>query len=60
MVNDEKLGKSLDSTITNIQTGTIELNETVKAAQNNFLLKGYFKKKNKAEAKKLKDTLKKK
>ena len=60
LVNDEKLGKSLDSTITNIQTGTIELNETVKAAQNNFLLKGYFKKKKKAEAKKLKDTLKKK
>ena len=60
LVNDEKLGKSLDSTITNIQTGTIELNETVKAAQNNFLLKGYFNKKKKAEAKKLKDTLKKK
>ena len=60
LVNDEKLGKSLDSTITNIQTGTIELNETVKAAQNNFLLKGYFKKKKKAESKKLKDTLKKK
>lgn len=47
LVNDEKLGKSVDSTITN-------LNETVKAAQNNFLLKGYFNKKKKAAAKKKK------
>lgn len=60
LVNDEKLGKSLDTTINNIQTGTIELNETVKAAQNNFLLKGYFNKKKRAEAKKLKDSLKEK
>jgi len=47
LTSDEKLGKSVDSTI-------IDLNETVKAAQNNFLLKGYFNKKEKAEAKKLK------
>ena len=47
LTNDEKLGKSVDSAVGN-------LNETVKAAQNNFLLKGYFKKKKKAEAKKAK------
>jgi phospholipid/cholesterol/gamma-HCH transport system substrate-binding protein len=47
LVADEKLGNSVDSTL-------IELNETVKAAQNNFLLKGYFNKKKKAEAKKKK------
>ena len=59
LVSDEKLGKSIDSTITG-------LNETVEAAQQNFLLKGYFNKKKKAkakkkkaEAKKLKDSLKK-
>lgn len=45
LVTDEKLGKSVDSTI-------IDLKETVKAAQNNFLLKGYFNKKKKAAAKK--------
>ena len=45
LVSDEKLGKTVDSAVTN-------LNETVKAAQNNFLLKGYFKKKKKAAAKK--------
>lgn len=47
LTNDEKLGKSVDSAVGN-------LNETVKAAQNNFLLKGYFKKKKKAQAKKAK------
>jgi phospholipid/cholesterol/gamma-HCH transport system substrate-binding protein len=47
LINDEKLGKTVDSAV-------INLNETVKAAQNNFLLKGYFNKKKKAEAKKLK------
>ncbi len=47
LVNDEKLGKTVDSAV-------INLNETVKAAQNNFLLKGYFNKKKKAEAKKKK------
>jgi phospholipid/cholesterol/gamma-HCH transport system substrate-binding protein len=47
LTSDEKLGKSMDTTIN-------EMGETVKAAQNNFLLKGYFKKKKKAEAKKAK------
>ena len=47
LTSDEKLGKSVDSTIT-------EMGETVKAAQKNFLLKGYFNKKEKAEAKKAK------
>ena len=47
LVNDEKLGKTVDSAV-------INLNETVKAAQNNFLLKGYFNKKKKAAAKKTK------
>ena len=47
LVSDEKLGKTVDSAV-------INLNETVKAAQNNFLLKGYFKKKKKAAAKKAK------
>ena len=47
LVTDEKLGKTVDSAV-------INLNETFKAAQNNFLLKGYFNKKKKAEAKKKK------
>jgi phospholipid/cholesterol/gamma-HCH transport system substrate-binding protein len=47
LVNDEALGNSIDSTITGI-------GETVEAAQNNFLLRGYINKKKKAEAKKAK------
>ena len=56
LVNDEKLGKTVDSAVTN-------MNETVKAAQNNFLLKGYFNKKKRAaakKAKKAKDSIKQK
>ena len=52
LVSDEKLGNSVDSTL-------IEINQTVKAAQNNFLLKGFFNKKKKAEAKKKKEEAKK-
>jgi len=52
-MNNGKLGKALDSTMVNIQAGTKGLNETIEAAQHNFLLRGFFKKKKKAEAKKL-------
>jgi phospholipid/cholesterol/gamma-HCH transport system substrate-binding protein len=51
LVGDEELGKSVDTTITNLKTTTESLNETIKAAQNNFLLKGYFNKKKRAEEK---------
>ncbi len=47
LVDDEKLGNKIDSTITGI-------GNTVEAAQNNFLLKGYINKKKKAETKKKK------
>jgi phospholipid/cholesterol/gamma-HCH transport system substrate-binding protein len=52
-MNDGKFSKSLDSTMSNIQGATKGLNENMQAAQHNFLLKGFFKKKKKAEAKKL-------
>ncbi len=57
LVNDEKLGKSIDSTVLNIQSATKKLNEIEEAAKHNFLLKGYFNKKKKAEAKKQKELL---
>jgi phospholipid/cholesterol/gamma-HCH transport system substrate-binding protein len=53
LVSDEKFGNKLDSTMSNLQSGTKELNETIEAAQHNFLLKGFFKNKKKVEAKKL-------
>ena len=53
MVSDEKFGKTLDSTMANLQAGTKGLSENMEAAKSNFLLKGFFKKKKKAEAKRI-------
>ncbi len=52
LMNDDKFGKSLDSTMANLQAGTKGLSENMEAAKHNFLLKGFFNKKKKAEAKK--------
>jgi ABC-type transporter Mla subunit MlaD len=50
-INSGKLSKTIDSTMTNIQASTKKASETIEAAQHNFLLRGYFKKKKKAEEK---------
>ncbi len=42
----------LDSTMSNIQSATKGLSENMEAAKHNILLRGYFKKKKKADAKK--------
>lgn len=55
LVSDEKMGLMVDSTLTNVKTGTKGLNEVIEAAKHNFLLRGYFNKKKKAEDKKLDD-----
>jgi phospholipid/cholesterol/gamma-HCH transport system substrate-binding protein len=55
LVNDDKMGKSLDATLNNMQNATKGLNENMEAAKHNFLLRGYFKKKEKAEEKKKKE-----
>ncbi|MFV8363069.1 MlaD family protein [Flavobacterium sp. ZT3P35] len=55
LVSDEKIGLIIDSTMTNVKTGTKGLNEVIEAAKHNFLLRGYFNKKKKAEDKKLED-----
>ncbi|MFI0491182.1 MAG: MCE family protein, partial [Flavobacterium sp.] len=52
LVSDKKLGVKLDSTMTNLESGTKRLNETIEAAKHNFLLRGYFNNKKKEEAKK--------
>jgi len=53
LVSDEKMGLMVDSTLTNVKKGTTGLNEVIEAAKHNFLLRGYFNKKKKAEDKKL-------
>lgn len=55
LVSDEKLGTKLDSTISNVEAGTKGLEEVMEAAKHNFLLKGYFNKKKKEDAKKLEE-----
>ena len=55
LVSDEKLASKLDSTMSNLESGTKGLSENMEAAKENFLLKGYFNKKKKAEAKKQAD-----
>ena len=50
---------TLDSTMANLKTGTKGLSDNMEAAQHSFLLKGFFKKKKKAEAKKLNELNKK-
>jgi phospholipid/cholesterol/gamma-HCH transport system substrate-binding protein len=52
LVNDEKFGNTLDSTMSNLQSSSEKLDASMEAAQHNILLRGFFKKKEKAEAKK--------
>lgn len=54
-VSDEKFAAKLDSTMSNLQTSTKGLSENMEAAKENFLLRGYFNRKKKEEAKKLED-----
>jgi phospholipid/cholesterol/gamma-HCH transport system substrate-binding protein len=54
LLNDEEAGKNLQATLYNLQGGTKKLDEDLEALQHNFLLKGFFKKKQKAEQEKQK------
>lgn len=62
LIQDKKMAENIDQTIVNMKTSTKKLDENMEAAKHNFLLKGFFKKKEKKEkeekekaAKKLKD-----
>lgn len=55
LITDEKFANSLTKTLTNLQTGSKGLSENMEAAKHNILLKGYFNKKKKAEAKKIEE-----
>ncbi|RAU83403.1 MlaD family protein [Pontibacter arcticus] len=54
LLNDEKFANQLQSTMQNLETGSQKLDENMKALQQNFLLRGYFKKQAK-ENKKLQE-----
>lgn len=52
LIQDTTIAKNLDQTIVNLKTSSKGLNENMEAAKHNFLLRGYFKKKAKANEKK--------
>ncbi len=51
LLTDEESGKNLKLILRNLTEGSATLNEDLKAAQSNFLLRGYFRKKDKEKAK---------
>jgi len=55
LLNDEDIANNIDATIENLKSSSKGLEENMEAAKHNFLLRGYFKKKEKAEAKKKKE-----
>lgn len=55
LINDESMARDIDQTISNLKSSSKGLDENMEAAKHNFLLRGYFKKKEKEEAKKKKE-----
>ena len=54
LLNDPKGAEQVRTSLNYIQQSTIKLNDDLEAAQHNFFLKGFFKKKAKAQADSLK------
>lgn len=60
LIQDSTIAENLNQTIVNLKKGSRGLNENMNAVKNNFLLKGYFKNKEKEAQKKKDEALKKK
>ena len=56
LLTDQETANNLRTTLRNLSSGSALLNEDLKAAQSNFLLRGFFKKKAKEEAKQKADS----
>jgi phospholipid/cholesterol/gamma-HCH transport system substrate-binding protein len=52
LIQDTTIARNLDATISNLKSSSSGLNENMKAAKENILLRGYFKRKERAAAKK--------
>ena len=57
LLNDQQAAYNIKATLQNLQAGSKKLDEDLEAVQHNFLLRGFFKKKAKAEAKAKADSL---
>lgn len=55
LLNDPKGAVQVQTTLNNLQQSSVKLNDDLEAAQHNFFLKGFFKKKAKAKADSLKN-----
>ena len=53
LLRDEEAANSIKATIKNLETSTQKLDENMEALQSNFLLRGFFRKKEKEEKSKL-------
>jgi phospholipid/cholesterol/gamma-HCH transport system substrate-binding protein len=56
LLNDEEVGNEFKSVIQNLNSSSQKLDENLEAAKHNFLLRGYFRKKAKRDAKEAKAT----
>lgn len=51
LLNDQKFARQLQTTMQNLEAGTEKLDQNMEALQSNFLLRGFFRKQAKEEAK---------
>ncbi|QSB28861.1 MlaD family protein [Flavobacterium sp. CLA17] len=52
LVRDDKMASSVSNTLSNLESGTKGFSQNMEAAKSNFLLRGYYKKKEKQKEKK--------
>jgi phospholipid/cholesterol/gamma-HCH transport system substrate-binding protein len=57
LLNDPKGAAKVQSTLDNLQQSSVKLNDDLEAVQHNFLLKGFFKKREKAKQDSLKGSM---
>ena len=55
LVRDEEMANNVSSTLSNLEKGTKGFSENMEAAKSNFLLRGYYKKKEKQKEKKIEE-----
>ncbi len=58
LLSDETAAVNIQNTLANLQEGSRKLDENMEALQHNFLLRGFFRKRDRAEERRIKDSLK--